>query len=783
MAQDAAVLRALIDANPQACFALDCDLRYLAFNRAHAAGMRALYGAEIEPGRRLTDYQTVAADREGAELNLRRALAGERVVIGAFSGEEGKRRYYDLMHVPLVQDDEITGVIVITADVTERQAAEEEQRESEARYRGYFEQPLVGAAVTSPDKGWIDVNQAACDLLGYTREELAALTWDELTHPDDLAADVACFDRVVAGEIDAYRLEKRFIRKGGAVIDVDLSVQCRRTADGGVDYFLALILDITKRKRTEAVRAFLARTGSASQDEPFFKTLARYLADSLGMFYVCIDRLEGDGLMARTVAVWCEDHFEDNVTYALADTPCGQVADEGVCCFPASVQQFFPRDRVLQDLHAESYIGATLYGRTGLPIGLIAVIGHEPLADRKLAEETLELVAARAARELERMEADDQLRETRDYLENLFGHANAPVIVWGADLHITRFNHAFEELTQRTAAEVVGKPLDLLFPDDERRSAALDHVTSATSGEERWQVVEIPILRADGEVRTVLWNSATVYAADGATPLATIAQGQDITERKAAEEEVQRLNADLERSVAERTRDLTAANAELEEFVHSIAHDLRSPLRALSGFSQLIETDFGEVLDDAGRDYLRRIREAAGHLGSLMDALLSLSRIGRRELDIGDVDLSALAVEVAQDLQKGHPERIADFEIENGLIARGDPALCEIVVQNLLENAWKFSAGEEHAHIRFSAVRANGGRAFCVSDNGVGFNPEFAGKLFSPFERLHTRDEFSGTGIGLATVRRVVTRLGGRCWADAEEDGGARVYFSLGEAD
>jgi PAS domain S-box-containing protein len=381
----------------------------------------------------------------------------------------------------------------------------------------------------------------------------------------------------------------------------------------------------------------------------------------------------------------------------------------------------------------------------------------------------------------ERRNVAEDLRETRDYLENLFGYANAPVIVWDTELRITRFNHAFEQLTQRAAEQVVGRHLELLFPEDDRREAALAHVTSATAGE-RWRVVEIAILRADGEVRTVLWNSATIYAADGATPVATIAQGQDITERKAAEEEIRRLNADLERRVTERTRDLTAANAELEDFVHSIAHDLRSPLRALSGFSELIELDYGEAIDEAGRDYLRRIRDAAGHLGRLMDALLSLSQIGRRELELRDVDMSALARRVAEELRDAEPERPVDFEIEEGLIARGDPDLCEIIVQNLLGNAWKFSARETPALIRFTAEVDDGRHVFCVSDNGVGFEPEYAGKLFAPFERLHTAAEFPGTGIGLATVRRAVTRLDGDCWADGERDGGARLYFSLGES-
>jgi PAS domain S-box-containing protein len=554
-----------------------------------------------------------------------------------------------------------------------------------------------------------------------------------------------------------------------------------RDDDGATIGVVVTSRDVTERRRTDEVRAFLARTASGSGDEPFFEALARYLAASLDMDFVCIDRLDPDGLTAHTLAIWTDGRFEDNVSYALKDTPCGDVVGQTVCCFPEGVRRSFPNDEVLQELCAESYVGVTLFSHTGQPIGLIAVIGRQPLPDRRPAETILELVALRAASELERLDAQEELRETRDYLENLFGYANAPVIVWDAELRITRFNRAFEELTQRSADEVVGRHLELLFPEDERRAEALAHVTSATTGGERWQVVEIPILRADGAVRTVLWNSATVLGADGVTPVATIAQGQDITERTLAEAEIKRLNTDLERRVTKRTRDLTAANAELEEFVYSIAHDLRSPLRALSGFSQIVEHDYAEAIDQTGKDYLRRIRDAAGHLGELMDALMSLSQIGRDELELHDVDLSAIARDVADALRESDPDRPVDFEIEEGLVARGDAALCEIVVQNLLGNAWKFSAGETPALIRFTLRRENGRRVFCVSDNGVGFEPEYAGKLFTPFERLHTADEFPGTGIGLATVRRAVTRLGGDCWADAERDGGARLYFTLGE--
>jgi PAS domain S-box-containing protein len=223
--------------------------------------------------------------------------------------------------------------------------------------------------------------------------------------------------------------------------------------------------ELAVRQQVEAVQAFLATTTTRLDGEPFFNALARFLAQNLDMAFVCIDRLEGDGLTARTLAVWCDGHFEDNVTYALKDTPCGDVVGKQVCCFPASVCQFFPRDQVLQDLRAESYVGVTLWSHAGEPIGLIAVIGRTPLANRPLAEATLKLVAMRAAGELERLEAEVALRKAHERLEAILASISDAFFALDEQLVVTYYNHAAERMLGRSQTEVLGRPLFDAFPE------------------------------------------------------------------------------------------------------------------------------------------------------------------------------------------------------------------------------------------------------------------------------------------------------------------------------
>jgi len=222
-----------------------------------------------------------------------------------------------------------------------------------------------------------------------------------------------------------------------------------------------------------------------------------------------------------------------------------------------------------------------------------------------------------------------------------------------------------------------------------------------------------------------------------------------------------------------------AANRELEAFSYSVAHDLRAPLRSIDGFSQALLEDCADLLDDAGKQHLRYVREAAQDMAALIDGLLSLSRVARSELRRESVDLSAMARHALSQLQRAVPGRTVETVVADGLTVNGDSRLLRAVLENLLGNAWKFTRNSPNARIEVGATTSDGARACYIRDNGTGFDMAYAGKLFSPFQRLHSAAEFEGTGIGLATVQRIIHRHGGRVWAEGAPGKGATFYFTL----
>jgi len=378
----------------------------------------------------------------------------------------------------------------------------------------------------------------------------------------------------------------------------------------------------------------------------------------------------------------------------------------------------------------------------------------------------------------ERKRTEQALRESEERLAGIINSATDAIISVNEQQQICLFNPAAGQVFGLSAAEVIGQPLARLIPErfrDEHennvRNFAQTGITARPMG-----VGEISGLRANGEEFPIEASISHTPTAGG--ELFTVIL-RDITDRKRTQEEIRRLNADLERRVDERTAELTTANRELDSFAYAVSHDLRAPLRAMSGFSQALIEDYGSQLLGEAKVYLDQIDLASRKMSELIDGLLTLSRSTRGELRHDAVDLSVLSERLLAELMQSSPERQVAIQVEAGLQAYGDARMLEAVMSNLLNNAWKYSAHAAAPGIRVYAEERDGIRRFCVADNGAGFDMAHANRLFQPFQRLHRQEEFPGIGIGLATVQRIVHRHNGNIEARGEPGKGAVFCFSL----
>ncbi len=343
------------------------------------------------------------------------------------------------------------------------------------------------------------------------------------------------------------------------------------------------------------------------------------------------------------------------------------------------------------------------------------------------------------------------------------------------DNHTKTFGFTREEICGKSALDVG------IWPIPAQRAKMVDELNKNSFVDN----METRLRRKDGTLFTALLSSRSIML-HGIPHSITYIKNIDEYKRneQALQEktqEIHNLNEELEQRVRERTAQLQAANKELESFAYSISHDLRAPLRAMAGFSSILLSDYNDRIDGQGMDYLQRIQSAAQLMGHLIDDLLNLSRMTRRMLVPEPVDLSAMTQHILGELSMMNPERKVKTIIAPGIVAEGDAHMLRIVLVHLLSNAWKFSSAQPEARIEFGETSQNDERTFFVRDNGVGFDMSFSSKLFEPFQRLHPIDKFPGTGIGLATVKRILQRHGGRIWFEAEPNSGAVFYFTLGD--
>jgi PAS domain S-box-containing protein len=377
----------------------------------------------------------------------------------------------------------------------------------------------------------------------------------------------------------------------------------------------------------------------------------------------------------------------------------------------------------------------------------------------------------------ERRLAREALAAERNLLRTVIDNLPDRIRAKDRDLRFMLANAAWLQARAPERSDVLGlRNSDLLPPDIAARVEAEDRAV-LESGQPS-PLREVMIGSADNPRWYVTAKMPLRDSAGNVTGLVAISR--DVTDFKRRSIEVEKLNAALEARVAERTAQLTSANEELEAFASSVSHDLRAPLRHIDGMSAALLEDCGDDLDAAGRDYLARIRGAAQRMGALIEDLLRLSRVTRTELRVTSVDLSVIAEGIVEDLRREDPGRDVTFNSVGGLRANGDAGLLRAALMNLLQNAWKFTGRQTAARVEFGAEQRAGTVVYFVRDNGAGFDMAQSERLFGTFQRLHTEREFPGTGIGLATVRRIMRRHGGDVWADAAPGKGATFYFTLG---
>jgi PAS domain S-box-containing protein len=369
--------------------------------------------------------------------------------------------------------------------------------------------------------------------------------------------------------------------------------------------------------------------------------------------------------------------------------------------------------------------------------------------------------------------------KAEEKLDRLLGSMPDALVLVNAEGKIVGSNVHTGKLFGYSDRELQGESMALLVPERFRKNQRQYYAAffSQRGGRVPETTMELCGLHKDGREFPIEVSTKPLAAEKGLVVTSAI---RDITERKHVEQQISKLNKELEH----RAMELENANKELEAFSYSVSHDLRSPLQNIDSFSLILMEDYANQLDPEGLDYVQRLRGSCQHMEDIIDALLALSKMMRTELLVDHFDLSALANAVAADLKQKNPDRLVDWVIAEGLTAEGDAQLLRVVLENLFGNAWKFTANRPRARIEFGALpQSNGAKTYFVRDDGAGFDMARASHLFTPFKRLHDQSEFRGTGIGLATVQRVIHRHQGKIWAEGVVEHGATFCFTLtGEA-
>jgi PAS domain S-box-containing protein len=651
---------------------------------------------------------------------------------------------------------------ILAALSAERQGGQRRLGLAEARHRTLVEQASDGIFLADNDGYCIEVNKAGCFMLGYTREELIGKRADQFIDPEDLRHTPWRLELLKRGK--SLIAERQLIRKDGTRIPVEINA--KPLPDGRL---IAVCRDLSERRKHESVLNALVTGTSHDTGERFFRSLCASVSEALGVCCTLVCEL-GPGRTLQSLAISHNGQDVPTRQFPFEGSAMARAIENGSEIVMDRARERYPADATLAEAGAESFVGVAMRDAGGVPIGLLAVMDVKPLANVEPTTSVLSIFASRAGAELLRLRSERALRHGEARLAALLNAIPDTLFVMTLDgVYVDYRTH---------------NPSRLLLPPNE------------FLGRSYRDVMPPPLLaefdKAFVQLRKGKTPKVIEYSSDQFGELRfyevrhsnvgdelVLAILRDVTERKTNEAEIRRLNEDLERLVQARTAQFEAANQELESFAYTVSHDLRAPLRAIHANAEMLREDLGEKATEDEQENLSRIVARAEEMSDLIDGLLKLSRIMRAEISTERVDLSAAAREIAESLDRSSSGRAVRWAIEDGLEANGDAVLLSALLRNLLDNAFKFTSKTPKAVIEFSARNVEGEIVYFVRDNGAGFDPKHADKLFGAFERLHAPGEFSGTGIGLATVQRIVRRHGGRIWAEGEVGKGATFYFTL----
>lgn len=656
----------------------------------------------------------------------------------------------------LGDDGEVLHRVVTAQDITERKQTEENLR----RFQLLAEHSRDIILFMGYQDGHIlEANAAAVQAYGYSRDELLSLTIRDLRAPDTVALTAA---QMAQADADGILFETIHQRKDGSTFPVEVSSQ--GATIGGVRTLISIIRDITERKNAEK---------ALTESEARFRSLFEQSADAILLL---------------------EDGVFTDCNRAAVEMMHADSKQEMFSLHPATLSPQYQPDGRLSAEKAEEMIRIALEQRShrfewihrrmdGTDFPVEVLLTAISTGDRQVLHTVWRDITERKQIELALQEAHDKLERKVQERTAALSEANAllqalmdnmPDHIYFKDTQSRFIRNSRSQanlLGLNDPTEAVGKTDFDFFPHAAKSYAEEQEVMR--SGRplvdfEEW------VVWPDGREMWVSTTKMPLRNSEGGI-IGIFGISRDITERKRSEQSIRQLNADLEKQAEQ----LQAANKELEAFSYSVSHDLRAPLRAIDGYTRILVEDYESILDDEGKRICGVISREARRMGQLIDDLLAFSRLGRKEMYSSKIDMKALAASVFDELLKEEKRENIDFNLRDLPMAQGDTSLIRQVWVNLLSNAIKFTSKKESAIIEVGSQENSEETVYYVRDNGAGFDMEYSNKLFGVFQRLHSESEFSGTGVGLAIVQRIIRRHDGRVWAEGEVEKGATFYFAL----